>query len=83
MQMSAAVESVGGSEGQRERQFAVSESAPMRAAASSWAASSERVGVSEGRVKASLQPLRARPLGPVTPYQAPGWATLAEKQKKC
>ena len=39
MQMPAAVEFVGDSEGQSESQFGVSERAPLGAAASSWAAS--------------------------------------------
>ena len=55
MQIRAAVESIGG---QSENQFAVSESAPLRAAV-------EKVGVSKGRVKASLQPLKVRLLRPV------------------
>ena len=38
--MTVVAESVGDSEGQSEIQFPVSESAPLRAAACSWAASS-------------------------------------------
>ena len=59
--MPVAVGSVVGSEGQSESQFAVSESAPSPVGERPV----ERVGVSEGQVKASLQPLRARPLGPM------------------
>ena len=77
MQMPAAVESVGYSEGQSKSQFAVSESAPLRAAAFRWAASSWELEAVKARVRASLQSMRAPRWGlllPVGVGDSEGWS---------
>ena len=72
--------SVGDSEGQSESQFAVSESAPLRAAASSWVASSW-VWLWPSLPLSQLAVTESMPAGACDSYQASGRATLAEKQK--
>ena len=81
--MPAVVETVGGSEGQSETQFAVSESTPLRAAASSCAASSWESWSQWRPSKSQLVVIESTPARACSPYQASGWATLAEKQKNC
>ena len=81
MQMPAAVESIGGSEGQSESPFAVSESTPLRAAAYSRVASSWE-GWSQWRPSQSqYEVTESMPPGACGSYQASSWANLAEKQK--
>ena len=77
--MPAAVESVGGSEGQSESQL-------QSVRASRWwllppvgRPQVERVGVRESQLAAT----ESAPAGAYGPYQASGWASLSEKQKKC
>ena len=83
MQMPAAVESVGGSVGQSKSQFTVSEGAPLWDAASSWAASSWKSSSQWGQSQSQFAVTESAPTGACGPFQASGWATLAEKQKKC
>ena len=81
MQELAAVESVGSSEGQSQSQFAVSESAALRAAASIWVASSWETWSQWRANQSQLAVTESAPAGACGPYQASGWATLAKKQK--
>ena len=72
MQMPAAVETGGGSEGQSESHLAVSESAPLWAAVSSWVDSScesWRQGMLPS--KPACESLTTRPLGPVAHAMSP------------
>ena len=80
--MPMAVESVGDSEGQSQSQFAVSESTPVGAAASSWAASRWELETVKARVRASLQSVRMPCCGLLL-SAASSWPTLVEKQNKC
>ena len=82
MQMLAAVESVGDSEGQSESQLQ-----SMRAPC--WGLLPpvgqppvQRVGDSEGQSQNQLAVTESMPAEACGSYQAPDWATLAEKQKK-
>ena len=43
----------------------------------------ETVGNSEGQSGSQLVVTESAPAGVCGPYQASGWATLAEKQEKC
>ena len=83
MQMPTAVESVADSECQSESQFAVSESTPLRAAASSWTASSWESWRQWGASQNQFAVTESIPAAACGPYQVSGWATLAKKQKKC
>ena len=66
---------VGGSEGQSESQFAVSESTPLMAA-SNWESWSQW-----GPSQSQLAVTGSAPAGACGQYQASSWATLAKKQK--
>ena len=77
MKMPAAVKRVGGSEGQSESKFAVSESALLRSAASIWVTSSWESWGQWKPSESQLAVTESASAGACGPYQTSGWVTLA------